>query len=127
MGRHAPTIKPMLLASDRDFMGLLRSSSRGAQRLARNEDPFGDYHVWEQLDASLQPPVTRLFLYSAKDQLFPPDLIEAYIRHTAEYNSQASVFKEKCERSAHCKLWATEQERCAKAVTEMLRYAGVLA
>jgi len=125
--RHAPGIRPFVLAQDKGFAKVLRAAAvSGSTLLAPQWPEFGDYAKWEQLDCALRFPLPRLFLYSARDQLFPPELIEAYVAHTARYNSHAPIFTERCERSPHCKLWDAERERCANAVTKMLRAVGVL-
>jgi len=89
----------------------------------------GPPDVWaafQLLDWAREPPLPRLFLYSARDPLVTADRVEAWIRHTRAYRPEAEITEARLARSLHCRLWDTEPEECAAEVSRFLVKSGLL-
>jgi len=119
--RFAPSVEwEQLVLKERMLLEFMRFS-------LQTESSHGtDFVKWELMDVAIRPAVPRLFLYSAEDSLFRPEIIEAYVRQTARYNPDARVSSYKCKVSAHCKLWETENKVCARLTSALLRGAKLI-
>lgn len=85
--------------------------------------------AWGSIDVfQFEPPVPRLFLYTAKDIVITPESVELHIKHVQKYWPEATnIFVHKCKEALHCHLWdSPEREDCVKVTTELLKAAGVL-
>merc|ERR1712048_33375 len=82
---------------------------------------WGDFSDWLTIDASIKPPVPRLFLYPKKDAVIPEAMVELFIKCVEKLHPEATVLVEKCKGGSHMTLWQTERGTCVRAVTSLLK------
>jgi len=119
-----PKIRKCLMGAAKLSIGVGDRAWLAHCGVGTNDPP--DYMLYFQMfDWSFEPPLPRLFLYSAKDMLVTSERVEAWIRHTQTYRPEAPVTTKEVKLSTHCRLWEMELEECASTVKSFLTELGV--